>query len=139
MSQLESTPAQVTELAENTALLEQQRLLGEMLARSATDKEFRQLLLTDSRAAFAAFGAILPEGLDVRFVENKHDATIVLPDAIDAMQELSEDDLAQMNGGAAPILAASAAAVSNLTCFAVSAIISGSFALTAYVVSKTVE
>jgi hypothetical protein len=67
--------------APDAALLEQQqRTLQEVLARSAVDKEFRQLLKTDPRAAFAAHGVELPAGLNVSFVENAHDATIVLPD-----------------------------------------------------------
>src|SRR5688572_23114358 len=62
--------------------------LNEMLARSTTDMEFRQKLLSDPRAAFAEVGESIPEGVELRFVENQADATIVLPDPVDPQAEL---------------------------------------------------
>jgi hypothetical protein len=128
--------AQVAELAENQAALEQQRILNSMLVRSATDKEFRALMLADSRAAFAACGVELPAGVDVRFIENKYDATIVLPNAIDDMAELSEEELAQLNGGALSLAAVvdsavKISAISTMAC--AGAVVSvGAVALTIY-------
>ncbi|HET6228534.1 MAG TPA: hypothetical protein VFE05_00565 [Longimicrobiaceae bacterium] len=78
----ENEPVAATEVTENANLIAQQRTLHEMLARSAVDKEFRQLLIADPRGAFASYGVELPAGLKVCFVENEHDATIVLPDPI---------------------------------------------------------
>lgn len=74
--------------------------MGRLLARSATDAAFRQKLLTDPRAAVEEFtGRPVSEGFNVRFVENKADATIVLPDAIDPAAELSDQELEAVAGG----------------------------------------
>jgi hypothetical protein len=81
--------------------------LNEMLARSATDMEFRQKLLTDPRAAFAEVGESIPEGVDLRFVENQADATIVLPDPLDRQAELSEAELEAVAGGIIIVVASS--------------------------------
>jgi hypothetical protein len=107
--------AQAAEIAENSAMIEQQKVLNAMLARSATDSEFRALMLADARAAFAQAGVELPEGLQVRFIENEHDATIVLPNAVDELVELSEDELSQLNGGSGAASAAVSGAVSAVT------------------------
>jgi hypothetical protein len=141
MNETETTQVAVAELVENSAMIEQQRILNEMLARSATDREFRQLMLADARAAFGAHGVELPEGLEVRFIENHYDATIVLPAALDDMRELTEDELAQLNGGSEPATSAavSAAVVSNIWCFVASAVVSGGFALTAYIAAKKLQ
>jgi hypothetical protein len=127
----------VAEVTENAALIAQQRALNEMLARSATDAQFRALMLNDAHAAFAAAGVEVSAELDIVFIENKADVTIVLPEALDEMMELSESELLQVNGGATPAVAG--AVLSSLECFVVSAVVSGSFALTAYVIAKAVE
>ena len=86
----QTSPNGLTELEENRAHLAQNEKLHEMLIRSATDGEFRQLMLTDARAAYARFGIELPAGKEIRFVENQHDLTIVLPDPIDGLTALDE-------------------------------------------------
>ena len=74
--------------------------MQELLTRSATDPEFRQKLLTDPRAAFSEFtGREIPEPFNVRFIENKAGATVVLPDPIDPEAEMSEQDLEAVAGG----------------------------------------
>lgn len=92
---------------ENPAAAEEaQQRLAEVLSRSSTDAEFRQALLSDSRAALSShFGREIPETVNIAFVENRADATIVLPDPIDTTAELSEADLEAVAGGALPILA----------------------------------
>jgi len=81
--------------------------LQEMLARSATDMEFRARLLNDPRAAVAEFtGREVPEGVTFRFIENKGSATVVLPDPIDPRAELSDSDLEAVAGGATPVVVA---------------------------------
>ena len=71
-----------------------------MLTRSATDWDFRQQLLNDPAAAVSAFtGKETPESFNVNFIENKADATVVLPDYIDPEAELSEEDLEAVAGG----------------------------------------
>jgi hypothetical protein len=92
--------------AENPeAIKEGQEQYKALLARSATDMEFRQKLLTDPRAAVAEFtGQPIPENFNVHFVENKGDATIVLPNPANA--ELSENELEAVSGGWIPLVAA---------------------------------
>ena len=98
------------ELAEHQAAQEQYRVLGDMLARSATDAGFRALMLNDPHAAFARFGIEVPKALDVVFIENQFDATIVLPDAIDDLVEINDTELMQLNGGSNPVGSAVASA-----------------------------
>ena len=85
------------------ALAEGEQRYNEMLARSATDLEFRQRLLDDPISAIAEFNGVeVPEtgiGFDIRFVENEADATIVLPDPISIDGELSLDELEAVAGG----------------------------------------
>lgn len=85
------------------AMRDAQAQMQDMLARSATDFDFRQKLLTDPRAAIAEFSgkdiSEVPETINLAFVENTADATIVLPDPIDPEVELSMDELDAVAGG----------------------------------------
>jgi hypothetical protein len=72
------------------------------LARSATDKAFRQRLLTDSRAALSEFTGLAVTDVDIRFIENNADATIVLPDVVGGESELSDRELEVVAGGTDP-------------------------------------
>jgi hypothetical protein len=79
-----------------------------LLARSSTDLEFRKKLIADPRTAMAEFtGRAVPDGVNIVFVENSADATIVLPDAIDPEAELSDRELQSVAGGLTPALVAS--------------------------------
>ncbi len=81
-----------------------------LLSRSATDPSFRNQLLTNPRAALATFGdksvADIPESVNIKFIENKVDATIVLPDFVDSTAELSDRDLETVAGGTDVIVTA---------------------------------
>jgi len=77
-----------------------------VLARSAVDRQFRQHLLTDPRAALkAAFALVLPNDYNVRFIErDAHlDALVVLPDFKGEPEtgELDDHALEAVNGGSA--------------------------------------
>jgi len=86
-----------------------QDLLQKVLARSATDRTFRQKLLTDSHTAITELmgkdPAQIRQTRRVVFVENKAKATIVLPDPVDAQAELSNQELEVVAGGISPSLA----------------------------------
>lgn len=89
------------ELSRNPEVMKQvQGQYEALLARSATDVEFRKKLLSDPRAAIGEFtGKPVPADFNVRFVENTADATIVLPEAVDPNAELSEGELETVAGG----------------------------------------
>jgi hypothetical protein len=77
-----------------------------VLARSAVDRQFRNHLLTDPRAALkAAFALVLPSDYNVRFIErDAHlDALIVLPDFQGEPEagDIDDDALEPVNGGRA--------------------------------------
>ena len=84
-----------------------ERRIGELLTRSATDEDFRSLLLSDSRTAIAEFtGREVPEDVEIRFVEsedssvdNQDGRTIVLPDPVDLTAEIADDELEAVAGG----------------------------------------
>jgi hypothetical protein len=90
----------------NASAAQAERVTAQMraiLARSATDPAFRQKLLTDPRAAVAEFSARpvsdIPASFNLVFVENKADATIVLPDPINTSGDLSDQELETVAGG----------------------------------------
>lgn len=106
-------------IAENPQLAQKaQEQFQALLSRSATDMEFRRKLLTDSRAAIAEFTGGQSSGeANIVFVENKADATIVLPDPVDPAAELSERELETVAGGVTPtvLVTLGSAALSALT------------------------
>ena len=103
----------VTAIRTNPELADRAREeMQAVLARSATDSEFRRLLLSDSRAALGQhFGREIPESVNIAFVENKADTTLVLPDAVDPSAELSETELEAVAGGSLGVFEIAALAV----------------------------
>jgi hypothetical protein len=75
--------------------------ITEIRRRATTDLDFRQRCFTDPAAAIQEVaGRELPEGMVIRFVDNQGaNATIVLPDPVDAEGELSDEELEQVAGG----------------------------------------
>lgn len=79
-----------------------QAQLQGIMSRSATDMDFRQKLVNDPRAAIQEFtGSEVPASINFRFIENKADATFVLPQVVDHEAELSEGELESVAGGIA--------------------------------------
>lgn len=104
---IQSNPADAAQASET---------LSRLLARSATDMEFRSTLLSNPRAALAEFsGSDVPSDMKIVFVENTADATIVLPDPVDPAAPLSESELESVAGGATPLFIATAVLVSAVT------------------------
>jgi hypothetical protein len=82
-----------------------QRAMDAVLARAATDRSFRERLLTDPRRALKeAFGLVLPDPFTIRFIEREPglDALVVLPDLRDPVGDgaLQAGDLEAVQGGA---------------------------------------
>ena len=92
-----------------------------VLARAATDRAFRQHLMTDPHSAIKdATGHVVPKDFRVAFIENTADATVVLPAVVSAA-ELSEQELEAVAGGTEVIAI-------GLACFAASILIGVSIA-----------
>ncbi len=89
-----------------------------MLERSTTDRAFRDLLLTNPRAAVASFigksESDLPRDVDFVVVESDATATLVLPDPVNA--DLSDAELEMVAGGSEPM---ALMAIIGLTVFAI--------------------
>jgi hypothetical protein len=81
-----------------------QRLLGAVMSRAASDVAFRnELLKNPHQAVKGATGVTLPSDLKIRFVEQPSDvdALVVLPNLIAADGELSVEELEAVAGGMA--------------------------------------
>jgi hypothetical protein len=77
-------------------------MLQAILSRAASDSVFRAKLLDQPKVAIAeAFGVNIPARFQVQFIEKSADldALIVLPDLRVESEELSDGDLAAVNGG----------------------------------------
>ncbi|WP_457653286.1 class IIb bacteriocin, lactobin A/cerein 7B family [Rhodocaloribacter sp.] len=82
-----------------------EEFIQELLKRSATDWDFRQKLLENPKEAVSEFaGKPVRESFNVAFIENKADATFVLPNLVTAGDELSEEELESVAGGVTPVI-----------------------------------
>ena len=89
-----------------TNLTRPQEIVDAALTRSAIDADFRNLLLTDPRAAAAQVTtAPVPSNIKIAFIEKPEniDVLYVLPDFIPGADELSEEELEAVAGGAAQV------------------------------------
>lgn len=102
MSQtLQASATGASEIAERAELEARQQALHQILDRTAVDPAFRARAIETPAGVLAEYGITMPEGASVRFVERTTDLLLVLPEALDDIVELSEDDLLGVNGGAA--------------------------------------
>jgi hypothetical protein len=100
-----------------------QDFLRSLLQRSTTDEGFRSQLLVEPRQAITEYYTALhgtgvgAPAIDVRFIENSGDMTLVLPPFVGTDAELSDAELETVAGGTTPVAGVIAAtAVSNLAC-----------------------
>jgi hypothetical protein len=92
-------------------------IVAEIQKRSVTDADFRALALKDPAAAVTAVsGDSLPAGAKLRFVNQLEEVTVILPPATGG-EELSEEQLEQVAGGAffAGVAIATVGAVVGIT------------------------
>ncbi len=91
-------------MPETLSAEEARHVFGYLMRRAATDAAFRRGLLEDPRRTLQQeFDIALPEGFNIRFVENQGaDLTLVLPDPPDEAGALSDADLEFVAGGALP-------------------------------------
>jgi hypothetical protein len=75
--------------------------LEEIKKRSMTDPEFRSLAVKDPKGAISKVNPKpLPTGFSVHFVDNSGTGkTIVLPDPVARVEELSDAELEEVAGG----------------------------------------
>lgn len=81
----------------------ERRALDSIVARATVDRAFRQKLLADPRRAIHdELGLTIPSHFRIKFIERgpELDALVVLPDLRDGAEELSEDELEAVSGGA---------------------------------------
>jgi hypothetical protein len=81
----------------------ERRALDSIVARATVDRDFRQKLLADPRSAIRdALGLTVPSHFRIRFIERgpELDALVVLPDFREGVEELSDDELDTVSGGA---------------------------------------
>ena len=78
---------------------EQNKQMGQLIAKCWADEAFKAKLLADPAAVLKAEGAELPEGLTIKAVENTDKVFhLVIPAAPDG-RELSDEDLDNVAGG----------------------------------------
>lgn len=79
---------------------EQGKKIGQIISKAWTDDAFRQKLLSDGAAVLKEEGLELPEGVDLRVVENTENVLyLVLPPKPEAAAILSDDQLDDIAGG----------------------------------------
>jgi hypothetical protein len=83
---------------------EVQETIRKILSRTVVDPDFRALALKDTGAAFARFDPRpLPPSYKLTFVDNSGpEQVLVLPPAVQGVQELDEAELEMVAGGVVP-------------------------------------
>lgn len=91
-------------------LLEVRKAIGNIMFKSATDKEYRESCLKDGKKVLEKeLGQELPKNTTVKFIENKNsdietnfngnNLVFVIPEFVGAVVKLDKEHLSQVNGG----------------------------------------
>ena len=81
-------------------MTEQNNALTDLFAACWKDEALKARFMSDPRAVLAERGVEMPEGIDVKVVENSDNTVhITLPMAPDGHEELSMGELSQAAGG----------------------------------------
>jgi len=91
------------------------KLSGQVLAKAWADEEFKARLLADPAAVLREEGLPIPQGIEVRAVENT-DTVMYLTIPPKPGEELSDEQLNQVVGGDTASTAGTMGTVSTLPC-----------------------
>ena len=81
-------------------MTEEKNTLAALFAACWKDETLKQRFMADPKTVLAEYGMPVPDGIDVRVVENADDRIhITLPAPPEGYQTLSDDDLSQAAGG----------------------------------------
>lgn len=79
---------------------EDNKKFGELVSKCWADGAFKQRFLTDPKKVLAEFEIEVPDGLNVKVVENTDDTMHITLPAKPTRSELSDDQLDSVSGGA---------------------------------------
>ena len=80
--------------------IEERKQYAKVIAKAWVDEEFKARLIAEPTTVLNENGIEIPEGMTVRFVEEKENEVLVpLPPRPPETAELSDEDLAKIAGG----------------------------------------
>ena len=100
-------------MIDDSTAWENSRKFGDVMARAITDESFKARLLADPKGVLQEQGLVVPEGLEIRAVQNTETVSY-LPLPARPKEELSDEQLEQVSGGAT---AGSASTVGTVSSF----------------------
>jgi hypothetical protein len=84
-------------------MTEQKNALAQLFAACWKDEALKARFIADPKAVLAEYGMPVPDGIDVKVVENADDCVhITLPAAPGSSGDLSDDELSNAAGGHSP-------------------------------------
>ena len=86
-------------------MTEQKNALAQLFAACWKDEALKARFMADPKAVLAEYGMPVPDGTDVKVVENADDCVhITLPAPPDGDAELLDDELSNVAGGGIPAI-----------------------------------